>query len=74
MRGFNLLCFFGQSLYSQTYYLATTITGIRSTEGGIQIGLYNTKESFPLVDGQSINDCKIDLISNMSITIKLIYR
>ena len=135
-----LICFafWGQSLYSQTYNLAITITGVKSTDGKIQIGLYNKKESFPHVDGQyklfyvdangfsgiytfkdlpygeyavaifhdknsdkicntnflgipkegygfsknfkprlsspSFNDCKIDLNSNLSITINLIYR
>ena len=40
------------SLYPQTYDLSVTITGLKSTDGGIQIGLYNNKNSFPLVDGQ----------------------
>jgi uncharacterized protein (DUF2141 family) len=130
--------FWGQSLDLPTYDLAITITGIKSKEGNMQIGLYNKKESFPLVDGQyrlfyfelkgfsgtyimrdlpkgeyavaifhdrnsdticntnflgipkegfgfsknikprfsapTFNDCHIDLNSNMSITIKLIYR
>lgn len=135
-----LICFAfgGQCLYSQTYDLSITITNIKSTDGEIEIGLYNKKKSFPLVDKQyklfiidankisgiytikdlpkgeyavaifhdknsdricntnflcipkegygfsknfkprlsspSFNDCKIDLNSNMSITIKLIYR
>jgi uncharacterized protein (DUF2141 family) len=127
-----------QSLDPKTYDLAITITGIKSNEGKIQIGLYNKKESFPHVDGQyrlyyfdvkgfsgvytirdlpkgeyavaifhdknsdkicntnflgvpkegfgfsknfkprlsspDFEDCKIVLDSNMSITIKLIYR
>ena len=42
----------GQSLYPQTCDLSVSITNLKSTEGGIQIGLYNTKESFPLVDKQ----------------------
>jgi len=130
--------FLGQPLFPQMYDLDITITGLKSTEGKIQIGLYNKKESFPLVDGQyklfyfdandfsgaytirdlpegeyaialfhdknsdkicntnflgvpkegfgfsknfkprlsspDFNDCKIDLNSNMSITIKLISR
>jgi len=139
MKYLVLICFgfCTQSLYPQTYDLVITITGIKKPEGKIQIGLYNTKESFPLVDGQYklyyfdangfsgiqtikdlpkgeyavaifhdknsdricntnflgipkegygfsknfkprfsspfFNDCKIDLNSNMSITIKLIY-
>jgi uncharacterized protein (DUF2141 family) len=132
------LAFWSQNLYPQKYDLTITVSGIESTDGGIQIGLYNNRESFPLVDGQyklfyfdvkefsgdftikdlpggeyavaifhdknsdkicntnflgipkegfgfsknfkprlsspDFKDCKIDLYSNMSITIKLIYR
>lgn len=129
--------FWSHSLYSQTYDLSVSIAGMKSTNGEIQIGLYNNKESFPL-DGKqyklffidaaiftgiytikdlpggeyaiaifhdknsdkvcntnflgipkegygfsnnikprfsvpAFNDCKIELNSNMSITIKLIY-
>jgi len=46
------LTFWCLSLYPQTYDLVITITGLKSTAGGIQIGLYNNKESFPHVDGQ----------------------
>jgi len=41
-----------QSLYSQNFNLAVSITDFRSPDGEIQIGLYNNKESFPLVDKQ----------------------
>lgn len=132
------LTFWCLSLYPQTYDLSVTITGLKSNEGGIQIGLYNNKESFPLADKQyklfyfnvrafsgiytirdlpggeyavaifhdknsdkicnnnilgvpkegfgfsknfkprlsspDFEDCKLDLNSNVSITIKLIYR
>jgi uncharacterized protein (DUF2141 family) len=49
-----LICFAfcGQSLFAQLYDLAINIKGLKSTGGNIQIGLYNKKESFPLVDGQ----------------------
>jgi uncharacterized protein (DUF2141 family) len=47
-----LACCVGQRLYSQTYNLCITIPNIKNTEGKIQIGLYNTKESFPLIDKQ----------------------
>ena len=46
------IAFLGQSLYSQTYDLDISITGIKKPEGKIQIGLYNNKESFPNVDEQ----------------------
>jgi uncharacterized protein (DUF2141 family) len=136
--GFILFALWGQYLYSQTFNLSITIINIKGTEGEIQIGLYNNKESFPLVDKQyklfltdvnsfsgiftvndlpkgeyavaifhdensdkicntnfigipkegfgfsknykpkifkpTFDDCKIDLISDLSITIKLIYR
>jgi uncharacterized protein (DUF2141 family) len=39
-------------LYPQTYDLSVVITGLKSTAGGIQIGLYNDKKSFPDIDGQ----------------------
>ncbi len=130
--------FWWLSSYPQSFDLSVAITGLKSTDGGIQIGLYNNKESFPDVDGQykvfyfsveefsgiytisdlpegeyavavfhdqnsdricntnflgipregygfsknfkprlfvpDFSDCKIDLKSNMSITINLIYR
>jgi uncharacterized protein (DUF2141 family) len=113
------------SLYPQSFDLSITITGLKSTDGGIQIGLYklyylsvkefsgictirdlpkgeyavaiyhdknsdkicNTnflgvpKEGFgfsknfkPKLSSPDFKDCKIDLNSNLSITIKLIYR
>ena len=54
MRSLVTICFtfWCVSLYPQTYDLSVTITGLKSTDGGIQIGLYNNKNSFPLVDGQ----------------------
>ena len=54
MRSLVSICltFWCLSLYPQTYDLSVTITGLKSTAGGIQIGLYNNKESFPHVDGQ----------------------
>lgn len=42
----------GQSLNQQTHDLTISVSGMKSNDGGIEIGLYNTKESFPLVDGQ----------------------
>jgi uncharacterized protein (DUF2141 family) len=140
MRSLVSICltFWCLNLYPQTYDLSVTITGLKSTAGGIQIGLYNNKESFPQIDGQyklyyfnvkefsgtytirdlpggeyavaifhdknsdkicntnflgvpkegfgfsknfkprfsspDFDDCKIDLNSNMTIAIKLIYR
>jgi uncharacterized protein (DUF2141 family) len=44
--------FWSQDLYTQTYDLAITVSGIKSTGGRIQIGLYNNRESFPHVDEQ----------------------
>jgi len=44
--------FLNHSLYSQTYNLSITVTGIKNSEGEISIGLYNKKESFPHVDEQ----------------------
>ena len=41
-----------QLVYAQTHNLSITISHIKSTEGEIQIGLYNTKESFPHVNKQ----------------------
>jgi uncharacterized protein (DUF2141 family) len=134
---FICVAFWGLHLYAQRYDLSVAVTGLKSTDGEIQIGLYNNLESFPLVDEQykvffidvrlfsgtylikdlpegeyavalfhdknsdkvcntnflgipkegygfsknyrpvfsapSFNDCKIDLNSNLSITIKLIY-
>ena len=54
MRSLVSICFafWCQSLYSQTYDLSVAITGLKSTDGGIQIGLYNNKESFPHIDEQ----------------------
>ncbi len=49
---FIFIAFWSQNLYSQKYDLTITISGLKSSEGGIQIGLYNDKESFPLVDKQ----------------------
>jgi uncharacterized protein (DUF2141 family) len=46
---FALWC---QVLYSQTSNLYIAITKIEGTDGQIVIGLYNNKESFPLVDKQ----------------------
>ena len=132
------LAFCSHNLYSQTYDLNITVSGLKNTVGIIQIGIYNNKESFPRVDRQyklcfiepkelsvvctirdlpegeyavalfhdqnadgicntnflgipregygfsknfkprllvpDFNDCKIDLSSNMSITINPIYR
>jgi len=140
MRSLVSICFifWCVSLYPQTCDLSVAITGLKSTDGGIQIGLYNNRESFPHIDEQyklfyfsvkefsgiytirdlpegeyavaiyhdknsdkicntnflgvpkegfgfsknfkprftspDFEDCKIDLNTNMSITINLIYR
>lgn len=47
-----LITLWSQGLFSQTFNLSIAITEIRSTDGEIVIGLYNNKESFPLVDKQ----------------------
>lgn len=54
MRSLVSICFtfWCLSLYPQTYDLSVTITGLKSTDGEIQIGLYNNKESFPHIDEQ----------------------
>ena len=54
MRYIFLICFafWSQNVFPQTYDLNITVSGLKSTDGKIQIGLYNNKESFPLVDGQ----------------------
>ena len=54
MRSLVSICFafWCLNLYSQTYDLSVAITGLKSTDGGIQIGLYNNKESFPHIDEQ----------------------
>ena len=44
--------YWGQKSDLPTYDLDITITDIKSNEGKMQIGLYNNKESFPLVDKQ----------------------
>ena len=41
-----------QSLYPQNFDLTVSVTDFRSNKGELQIGLYNNKESFPLVDKQ----------------------
>jgi uncharacterized protein (DUF2141 family) len=140
MRYIVLICFttWGQDSYPEIHDLSITISGIKTLDGRIQIGLYNEKGSFPHADEQyklyfidvnefseiyiikdlpkgeyavavfhdrnsdgicntnflgipregfgfsknfkprlfipTFNDCKIDLNSNMSITIGLIYR
>jgi uncharacterized protein (DUF2141 family) len=40
------------NLYSQTCNLAVSVTNISGNEGEIVFGLYNNKESFPLLDKQ----------------------
>jgi uncharacterized protein (DUF2141 family) len=46
---FTLWC---QCLFSQTCNLAIAITNVKGTDGEIVFGLYNKKESFPLLDKQ----------------------
>jgi uncharacterized protein (DUF2141 family) len=46
------LAFWSQNLFAQKYDLTITVSGMQSTDGEIQIGLYNNKESFPLEDKQ----------------------
>ena len=45
-----LLLFSFGSLFSQTYSIDVTIKNIKSIDGYIQIGLYNSPEEFPKVD------------------------
>jgi len=54
MRTLVSICFtfWCLGLYPQTCDLSVAITGIKSPDGGIQIGLYNNRDSFPLIDGQ----------------------
>jgi uncharacterized protein (DUF2141 family) len=47
-----VVAFMSQSVYPQNFDLTITVADIRSNKGEIQIGLYNNKESFPLVDKQ----------------------
>jgi uncharacterized protein (DUF2141 family) len=41
-----------RGLFSQTCNLSINITNIKGTDGEIVFGLYNNKESFPLLDKQ----------------------
>jgi uncharacterized protein (DUF2141 family) len=44
--------FWSQVVCSQTYNLTISIPNLNSREGEIQIGIYNRKDAFPLVDKQ----------------------
>jgi len=54
MKHIVLIClaFCSQNLIQESYDLTVIISGLKNTDGGIQIGLYNEKESFPHVDRQ----------------------
>ena len=49
---------FVSPIFSQTGIVKVTITGIENTDGNVEIGIYNNKESFP-VYGKEMQGAKV---------------